>query len=173
MLTNLAAIVSASIASITTVLRLFEPPVAKPTPTPRTEPSCRGPRIEQVLWVVDPIGAILLSLYIIGSWLGTAVEQVEMIIGRSADAEFLDVVREMAETHDPGALLDCMRAYHFGPKFLVEVEIVMAEDTLLRDSHDCGIMLQHKIESLPEVERCFVHIDYQQREVDDHDPKAS
>jgi|TARA_B110001469_G_C9400363_1_gene205797 hypothetical protein len=32
----------------------------------------------------------------------------------------------MAETHDPGALLDCMRAYHFGPKFLVEVEIVMA-----------------------------------------------
>ena len=49
----------------------------------------------------------------------------------------------------------------------------MAEDTLLRDSHDCGIMLQHKIESLPEVERCFVHIDYQQREVDDHDPKAS
>ena len=31
-------------------------------------------------------------------------------------------VREMAETHDPGALLDCMRAYHFGPKFLVEVQ---------------------------------------------------
>ena len=112
------------------------------------------------------------SLFIIGSWVSTAIEQVEMIIGRSADAEFLDVVREMAETHDPGALLDCMRAYHFGPKFLVEVEIVMAEDTLLRDSHDCGIMLQHKIESLPEVERCFVHIDYQQREVDDHDPKA-
>ena len=107
------------------------------------------------------------------SQVSTAIEQVEMIIGRSADAEFLDVVREMAETHDPGALLDCMRAYHFGPKFLVEVEIVMAEDTLLRDSHDCGIMLQHKIESLPEVERCFVHIDYQQREVDDHDPKAS
>lgn len=76
MLTNLAAIVSALIASITTVLRLFEPPVAKPTPTPRTESSCRGPRLEQVLWVVDPIGAILLSLYIIGSWIGTAVEQV-------------------------------------------------------------------------------------------------
>tara|TARA_B100000795_G_C22642736_1_gene377133 strand:+ start:660 stop:776 length:117 start_codon:yes stop_codon:yes gene_type:complete len=32
----------------------------------------------------------------------------------------------MAETHDPGAMLDCMRAYHFGPKFLVEVEIVTA-----------------------------------------------
>jgi len=124
------------------------------------------------LWVVDPIGAILLSLFIIWSWVSTAIEQVEMIIGRSAGAEFLDVVREMAETHDPGALLDCVRAYHFGPKFLVEVEIVMAEDTLLRDSHDCGIMLQHKIESLAEVERAFVHIDYQQRELDDHDPQV-
>ena len=28
-----------------------------------------------VLWVVDPIGAVLLSLYIIGSWVGTAIEQ--------------------------------------------------------------------------------------------------
>jgi len=142
-LTNAAAIVSACIASITTFL-----------------------------WVVDPIGAIVLSLYIIWNWLATAVEQVEMIIGRSADAEFLDVVREMAETHDPSAMLDCVRAYHFGPKFLVELEIVMGEDTPLRDSHDCGIMLQHKVEALPEVERCFVHIDYQQREVDDHDPQV-
>ena len=41
----------------------------------------------------------------------------------------------------------------------------MAEDTALRDSHDCGILLQHKIESLEQVERAFVHIDYQQREV--------
>jgi len=128
--------------------------------------------LNPVLWVVDPIGAILLSLYIIGSWLGTAVEQVEMIIGRSADAEFLDVVREMAETHDPLAMLDCVRAYHFGPKFLVELEIVMAEETPLRDSHDCGILLQHKIEALPEVERAFVHIDYQPRDVDDHDPSV-
>ena len=51
--------------------------------------------------------------------------------------------------------------------------MVMPEDTPLRVSHDCGISLQHRIESLPQVERCFVHIDYQQREVDDHDPKAS
>ena len=27
------------------------------------------------LWVVDPIGAVLLSLYIIGTWIQTALEQ--------------------------------------------------------------------------------------------------
>ena len=93
-----------------------------------------------------------------------------MIIGRSADAEFLDVVREMAETHDPAATLDLVRAYHFGPRFLVEVEIVMDASTPLRESHDVGIMLQHKIERLEQCDRCFVHVDYQTRDVDDHDP---
>lgn len=29
-------------------------------------------------------------------------------------------------------------------------------------------MPQHKIEALPAVERCFVHVDYQCREADDH-----
>ena len=76
----------------------------------------------------------------------------------------------MAETHDPAASLDQIRAYHFGPRFLVEVEIVMAAETPLRDSHDVGIVLQHKIERLEQVERCFVHVDYLAREVDDHDP---
>ena len=48
----------------------------------------------------------------------------------------------------------------------------MRPDTPLRESHDVGIMLQHKIERLEEVERAFVHIDYQVRDVDDHDPRT-
>ena len=37
----------------------------------------------------------------------------------------------MAETHDPVAQLDIVRAYHFGPKFLVEIELVAnVRDTL-------------------------------------------
>ena len=67
----------------------------------------------------------------------------------------------MAETHDPSMGLDTVRAYHYGPRFLVELDIVMAEGTPLRESHDCGVLLQHKIEALASVERCFVHIDYQ------------
>ena len=78
----------------------------------------------------------------------------------------------MAETHDPAASLDLVRAYHFGPRFLVEIEIVMLPETPLRVSHDVGIMLQHKIERLEQVDRCFVHVDYQVREIDDHDPNT-
>ena len=45
----------------------------------------------------------------------------------------------------------------------------MDEHTPLRETHDCGILLQHKVEALPSVERAFVHIDYQHRLIDDHD----
>jgi cation diffusion facilitator family transporter len=114
-------------------------------------------------WLADPVGALVISVYIIFNWTRTGVEQVEMLVGRTADPSFLDVVREMAETHDPLVSLDMLRAYHFGPKFLVEIEIVMPEETRLRESHDVGIRLQHKIEALESVERCFVHIDYQLR----------
>ena len=45
--------------------------------------------------------------------------------------------------------------------YLAHRQIVMAEETPLRVSHDVGILLQHKIERLEEVDRCFVHVDYQ------------
>lgn len=38
----------------------------------------------------------------------------------------------------------------------------------VQHSHDIGLDLQHKIEALEEVERCFVHIDYQNRDTPEH-----
>jgi len=121
-------------------------------------------------WVVDPVAGVLISIYIIWTWVMTGHEQVEMIVGKKAEPEFLRMIQELAEAHHPCVTLDEMKAYHFGPKYLVELEVVMPEETPLRESHDIGVELQHKIEMLEEVERCFVHIDYQLREHDDHDP---
>ena len=58
-------------------------------------------------------------------------------------------------------LIDTVRAFHFGNNFLVEVDIVLPEEMSLRESHDIGETLQLKIERLPEVERAFVHLDYE------------
>jgi divalent metal cation (Fe/Co/Zn/Cd) transporter len=43
----------------------------------------------------------------------------------------------------------------------VEIDIVMDEDTPLSKAHDVSQQLQDKIEVLPNVERCFVHVDYE------------
>lgn len=75
---------------------------------------------------------------------------------------------ELAEHFDGRMVVDTCRAYHFGPKFLVELEVVMPQHTLLKESHDLGMELQYEIEAREEVERCFVHIDYETRPYDEH-----
>ena len=98
--------------------------------------------------------------------------QGDLLVGKAADTEFVDAVRQCVQSQDPTLEVDTVRAYHFGPKFLVEVELLMPPDTPLMKSHDTGIAVQHRIESLDDCERCFVHIDYQHRDFDDHDPEV-
>jgi cation diffusion facilitator family transporter len=123
---------------------------------------------EPQLWFLDPIGAIVISIYIIYSWFTTGKEQIEHLTGKSAPEEFIEELIDLANGFDDRLKVDTVRAYHFGPKFLVEIEIVMDASTLLFESHDLGMDLQYEIEGREEVERCFVHIDYQARPYDEH-----
>lgn len=120
------------------------------------------------LWFLDPVGAIVISLYIIYSWYTTGREQIEQLTGKVAPEEFIEELREIASNFDSRMVVDVCRAYHFGPKFLVELEVVMSRDTLLYESHDLGMDLQYEVEGREEVERCFVHIDYESRPYDEH-----
>lgn len=120
------------------------------------------------LWYIDPLGAILISIYIIYSWYMTGKEQIEHLTGKRAPEDFIEELVELANDFDDRIVVDIVRAYHFGPKFLVEIEIVMDKTTLLFESHDLGMDLQYEIEGRDEVERCFVHIDYESRPYDEH-----
>lgn len=120
------------------------------------------------LWWVDPVGAVIISLYIIYSWYHTGQEQIEHLTGKAAPQEFIEELLHLAEHFDERMVVDICRAYHFGPKFLVELEVVMPKQTLLKESHDLGMELQYVIEAREEVERCFVHIDYEIRDYDEH-----
>jgi hypothetical protein len=59
------------------------------------------------------------------------------------------------------------RAYHAGQKYYVEVDIVMNEDLPLKITHDVSQTLQRKLEGLADVERAYVHVDYE----NEHDIK--
>ncbi|BFZ23150.1 hypothetical protein BsWGS_26189 [Bradybaena similaris] len=110
---------------------------------------------------IDPMGAIIIALYIIISWFQTGCEHVRKVTGYTAEPSFLSRVTWIALNHSPRILcIDTVRAFHFGAKFLVEVDIVLGEETILSESHDIGESLQQKLEKLPEVERAFVHVDF-------------
>jgi cation diffusion facilitator family transporter len=53
------------------------------------------------LWLFDPIGAIIISIYIIFSWYNTGKEQIEQLTGKAAPREFIDELYETASNFDP------------------------------------------------------------------------
>ncbi|KAI0858701.1 cation efflux family-domain-containing protein [Xylaria cubensis] len=120
----------------------------------------------RVAWFVDPIGAIIIALLILFSWVSNAFEQVWLLVGKSAPRDFISKLIYLAMTHDSRILkVDTCRAYHSGQRYYVEVDIIMDIDTPLKISHDVSQSLQRKFEGLGNVERAFVHVDYD----DDHD----
>lgn len=118
----------------------------------------------KVVWYLDPIGAILIALLILFSWASNAFEQVWLLVGKAAPKEYIAKLIYMSVTHDDRIIkVDTCRAYHAGQNYYVEIDIVCDENLPLKITHDIGQTLQRKIEGLSDVERCFVHVDY------DHD----
>ncbi|PKA63257.1 Metal tolerance protein 5 [Apostasia shenzhenica] len=111
---------------------------------------------------IDPVGAIILALYTIRTWSMTVLENVNSLVGRTAAPDFLQKLTYLCWNHHKAIRhIDTVRAYTFGSHYFVEVDIVLPSDMPLREAHDIGEALQEKLEHLPEVERAFVHLDYE------------
>ena len=109
----------------------------------------------------DPIGAVLIGIYIFVGWYRTGREQIRGLTGHTACPVILQKLLWVCMTHDRRIqFIDTLRAYHFGSNLLVEAHIVLPPDMSLCEAHDIGESLQNKLESYSEVERAFVHIDY-------------
>lgn len=75
-------------------------------------------------------------------------------------------------THSPIIkAIDTVRAYHSGPRLIAEVDVVMDAGESVRVAHDVAEELQMKLESLPDMERCYVHIDYETSHKPEHSLK--
>ncbi|KAG0956281.1 hypothetical protein G6F31_012658 [Rhizopus arrhizus] len=111
--------------------------------------------------LIDPIGSMIVAIIILRSWTSTLIEHIPLVVGKTADAEFLNLITYIALTHPGVILVDTCRAYYAGSQLFVEVDIVLPPTMKLRESHDIGEALQVKLESLTEVERAFVHVDYE------------
>ena len=109
----------------------------------------------------DALGAIMISLYIVIGWYRTGKEQIRGLTGHSAQPAMLQKLLWVCLNHDTRIqFIDTLRAYHFGFHFLVEAHIVLPPNMTLEEAHDIGESLQRKLESYSDVERAFVHIDY-------------
>lgn len=107
-------------------------------------------------WWLDPLGGLILSIYVIVQWSKIAVGHIKNLTGASASADqrnvllyttmrFARSIKQITSVH----------AYHAGDKLNVEVDIVLEQGLELKDSHDLGESLQYTLESLPIVDRAL------------------
>ncbi|KAH6648306.1 cation efflux family protein [Truncatella angustata] len=113
------------------------------------------------IWWLDALGGLLLSLVVIFNWSETSLEHIKNLSGFSATADqrnvLLYLTMRFAKTIRQ---IQGLQAYHAGDKLNVEVDIVLDASTPLRDTHDLAESLQYVLESVPVVDRAFVHTDY-------------
>lgn len=118
------------------------------------------------IWWLDPLGALLLSGYVIVSWSVTAFEHIDNLTGAVAsDIDYKVVLYLAYRFAESIKQITALKVYHVGDNLNVEIDIVFAYEEFnltIKDCHDIAEALQYSIESLPKVERAFVHIDYMQ-----------
>ncbi|KAH6682078.1 cation diffusion facilitator 1 [Halenospora varia] len=120
-------------------------------------------------WWIDPMGAIIISCLISGIWLHTAFSEFLLLVGVTASVETQQLITYVCLTHSPDIEgIDTVRVYHSGPRLIAEVDVVMNSERSLRETHDVAEELQIKLERLPDVERAYVHVDYETTHKPEH-----
>ncbi len=120
-------------------------------------------------WWIDPMGAIILSCLISCIWLHTAFSEFLLLVGVTASVEDQQLITYVCLTHSPEISgIDTVRVYHSGPRLIAEIDVVMNPSASLRETHDIAEALQFKLESLPDVERAYVHVDYETTHKPEH-----
>ncbi|XP_057831675.1 metal tolerance protein 11 isoform X1 [Cryptomeria japonica] len=124
----------------------------------------------KVFWWVDPAAAILLWLYIVKTWSIIVLDSLNSLIGKTAPPDYLQKLTCLCFNHHKDIrYIDTVRAYTFGYyTYFVEVDIVLPRDMPLQEAHQIGESLQEKLESLPHIQRAFVHLDYEYSHMPEH-----
>ena len=113
------------------------------------------------VWWLDPLGAGLLSLFIIYDWAYTSFENVTRLSGEAASEDTLRKLTYLAYRFAPVVTgIKNITAYHAGDGVWVEYDLILDEKTRLNRSHDIAETLQYCAEGLSGVDRAFVSTDY-------------
>lgn len=116
------------------------------------------------IWWFDPAGALFLSVYIILSWSKTAFEHIDNLTGAVANQLDYKVILYLSYRFAESIKqITALKVYHVGDNLNVEIDLIFNYEQFnlsLKDVHDIAEALQYAIETLPMVERAFVHIDY-------------
>ncbi len=89
--------------------------------------------------------------------------QVRHLTGLAAEPSFLQRLTHVVYNYRPDVVtkIDSIQAVHLGTNLLVEVDVGLPGSMPLANAHDIGAELQCQLETIDDVERAFVHLDFE------------
>lgn len=108
---------------------------------------------------LDPLGGIVLSLYIIIEWTETLMINFRQLSGRSADE---DEYRRMLYliTRFKMPRVSYLEVYHAGTELICEADLQFPRETPFEVVHNVSEAIQVALECLEDVNRAYIHADF-------------
>ncbi|RSH81930.1 uncharacterized protein EHS24_008127 [Apiotrichum porosum] len=120
--------------------------------------------------LLDPIGGMVISLYIIIEWIKTLLQNFANLSGRAASGDQYTRMLYMVTRFNPVLHVADLECYHIGDDLVVEVDVILP-NTSLHFAHDVGETIQVMLENLDGVLRAYVHCDYSSANPAQHRPR--
>ncbi len=112
-------------------------------------------------WVVlDPLGAILVSLFILQAALKILGPSVAQLIDAGAPPPERDEIMHLAQTVEGVRDVHKVRTRYIGSQMQVDLHCLVDPDLTVRDGHDIATRVKHRLLSEgPDIEDSVVHIE--------------
>ena len=107
----------------------------------------------------DSIAGIMVAMFIFKSGYEVGRENMDYLMGRSAEREFENMIRDITSEIDGVKGINDLRSHYVGNKFHIEIHIEVDKDITTSVSHDIGNRVRFALEEIDEVHKVFVHVD--------------
>jgi len=108
---------------------------------------------------LDSFAGIFVAMFIFKSGWEVAKENLDYLMGVSANKDFDENVRKITLGTEGVKGINDLRSHYVGNKFHIEIHIEVDKNISTSHSHDIGNKVRFTLEKIDEVQKVFVHVD--------------
>jgi cation diffusion facilitator family transporter len=109
--------------------------------------------------LTDPIAGVLVALWIFRAAFSSAKENLNFLTGGGASQELRQQMVEVASAVPGVQRVHHMMTEYVGPRLVVDMHINVKGEMTLFEAHNIADEVIHRLETLPEIDRAYVHIE--------------
>jgi cation diffusion facilitator family transporter len=107
----------------------------------------------------DDVAALLIGLYILYSGYDMGKENIDYLVGKKPPEELMKAVRAKMKGIKGIVNVHNVRAHYVGDVVEVEAHVTVSQKMSIKDAHGISEEARHRVETLPEISRAFIHIE--------------